>query len=372
MKKINKALAVLLSAIMTFSVFSALPITANAAASDSESVGAYVSGDFEYQILSDGTAEITRYTGSETDLVIPSEFNGCKVSGISCNSFADCSNLKSITISENISDIDCYAFENCTSLVNIFVDRNNEVFSSKDGVLYDKSATTLIKYPSGRIDKDYLIPDFVTSIGRCAFYSCCSLEYISMNDNVQDISSMAFYKCPVLKKVILGNGIKYIEGHTFFACNALESVNIPENVTCIYDEAIYECMSISEIIVDENNPFFSSNDGILYNKDATKLIRFPYAKTNADFTVPESVTVIGSNAFCDNSSLESVVIGDSVTVIEDAAFENCKNLISAKIGNNVTNINNYAFGYCVSLKSVTIPDSVTKIGQFSFVRCSNL
>lgn len=372
MKKINKALAVLLSAIMTFSVFSALPITANAAASDSESVGAYVSGDFEYQILSDGTAEITRYTGSETDLVIPSEVNGCKVSGISSNCFADCSNLKSITISENISDIDSYTFENCTNLVNIFVDSNNEVFSSKDGVLYDKSATTLIKYPSGRIDKDYLIPDFVTSIGRCAFYSCCSLEYISMNDNVQDISSLAFYKCPVLKKVILGNGINSIESSTFAACNALESVNIPENVTYIYNEAIYECPSIAEISVDENNAYFSSSDGILYNKDATKLILYPNAKTNADFTVPKSVSVIGSNAFRDNSNLESVVIGDSVTVIEDAAFENCKNLITVEIGKNVTNINNYAFGYCISLTSVTIPDSVTKIGQFSFVRCSNL
>lgn len=372
MKKIHKVLAVVLAVIMTFSAFSVLPITANAAESESVSVGAYVSGDFEYQILDDGTAEITRYTGSETDLVIPSELNGYKVSGISYGSFSDCSDIISITIPESISSIDYYAFNGCVGLVDIFVDSNNESFSSNDGVLYDKSATILIKYPSGRTDKNYLVPDFVTSIGKSAFYSCNSLEYISMNDNVEYVSAIAFYKCPVLKKVILGKGIKSIESHTFAGCNALESIDIPENVSNIYYEAFYECPSIAEINVDENNTGYSSNDGVLYSKDATKLLQYPVAKTGADFTVPESVTVIGSNAFRDNSYIESVVISDSVTVISDCAFQNCANLKTAAIGNSVTKIDSSAFIYCKNLTSITIPDGVTEIGKYSFLMCSNL
>lgn len=107
MKHIKKSLAIILAVIMALSAFSVLPVTVNAAVSDNASVGAetFVCGDFKYQVLSDDTANITKYTGSETDLVLPPELDGHKVDTLYYNSLNGCSAVTSITIPDSESGI---------------------------------------------------------------------------------------------------------------------------------------------------------------------------------------------------------------------------------------------------------------------------
>lgn len=372
MKKINKTLAVLLAAIMTFSVFTALPITANAAVSDSESVGAYVSGNFEYQILSDGTARITQYTGSETDIIIPSELDGYKVEILYSKVFSNCPNITSITIPDSVTVIYSDAFNGCTGLLNLYVDSNSESFLSKDGILYDKPGSSLVKYPQGRADKSFTVPDFVTTVSKYAFYDCNLIEEVIIGDNVTTLQDFAFYNANALKNISIGKGIKCIDWYTFGYCSALESIFIPSNITYLDDRAFTGCTKLAEINVASNNAEYSSNDGVLYDKSGEKLLEYPMGKTDKSFTVPNGVLIIEEYSFYSAEHLEELNLDGTVTDIGNSAFSGCENLKSLRIGSSVQRIESYAFNDCISLTSVTIPDSVTYMGSYAFRICSGL
>jgi hypothetical protein len=104
--------------------------------------------------------------------------------------------------------------------------------------------------------------------------------------------------------------------------------------------------------VDNANTAYSSEDGILFNKLKTTLIRYPEGKTNTSYSIPVSVTTIGSYAFRSCSGLTSIIIPNSVTTIGNSAFDACSGLTSVIIGNSVTSIGDYAFWGCSGLDSI--------------------
>ncbi|MBE6424880.1 MAG: leucine-rich repeat domain-containing protein, partial [Planctomycetaceae bacterium] len=118
------------------------------------------------------------------------------------------------------------------------------------------------------------------------------------------------------------------------------------------------------------NTHFKSEDGILFTADGKTLIQVPRGKGLTEYTIPDSVTSIGNEAFRWCKSLTSVTIPDSVTSIGDSAFSSCDSLTSVTIPNSVTSIGEGAFLGCDNLTSVTIPDSVTSIGYRAFEGCS--
>jgi hypothetical protein len=123
--------------------------------------------------------------------------------------------------------------------------------------------------------------------------------------------------------------------------------------------------------VDALNSFYSSVDGVLFDKSTNTLIECPGGKAGS-FTIPNSVNSIFEGAFDTCTSLSSVIIPDSVTSIGDYTFEWCQNLTNVMIGNSVTRIGEDAFNWCTSLTSVTIPNSVTSIGFYAFYNCVSL
>ena len=138
-----------------------------------------------------------------------------------------------------------------------------------------------------------------------------------------------------------------IESSAFNGCANLTSIIIPDSVTSIGDHAFYNCLT--SITVSENNKYFSSLNGVLFNKDKTELITYPNGNERTEYTIP-----------------------DSVTSIIEGAFAYCSNLITVKIPDSVTDITDKTFYVCSSLTSVTIPDSVTHIGYNAFKYCKNL
>jgi len=161
----------------------------------------------------------------------------------------------------------------------------------------------------------------------------------------------------------------------------ITSVTIPNSVKQIgyyfYDSELSVASPFSghakltAINVDASNPVYSSQEGVLYDKNKTTLFRCPEGKTST-FTIPNSVTSIGHEAFRGCYKLTSITIPNSVTRIGYQAFKDCYNLTSLTIGSGVTSIGYQAFLNCYKLTSVTIPNSVTSIEDEAFWDCTNL
>lgn len=171
--------------------------------------------------------------------------------------------------------------------------------------------------------------------------------------------------------VVIPDGVVEIQNECFKDLK-IKSVIIPDSVTSIDDGAFSTCKSLISIKVDDNNNIYASDNGVLFNKDKTILIKYPIGKSDAEYNILDSVTSIDFSAFVDCTSLTSVTIPDKVTSIGKFAFYGCTSLASVIIPESVTSIGNYAFYGCTSLASVIIPESVTSIGNDAFKNCTNL
>ena len=182
---------------------------------------------------------------------------------------------------------------------------------------------------------DVVIPEGVTSIGRCAFYICSSLASVVIPEGVTSIGERAFYDCSSLTNVLIPEGVTSIGIMAFSGCSSLASVVIPEGVTSIGIMAFFGCRSLANVVI------------------------------------PKSVTSIGNSTFGYCSSLTNVVIPESVKSIGWDAFEFCSSLTNVMIPEGVTSIGKRAFLGCRSLVGVTLPKSLKSLGDSAFdSRCS--
>ena len=360
MKKVKRLTAVILSALMVASAFSALPVSAAEVESNTSAVSSdenFISGDYEYTFLDDGTVEISKYIGSDNEITIPDTIDGKKVTSIGTCVFENCIGLESITIPENITNIEHIAFFDCTNLESINVDVNNNIYSSIDGVLFNKEQDKILFFPYNKSDS-YEIPDSVTRIGDGAFYRCYNLTNIIIPDSVTSIGNSAFFGCHDLTNIIIPDSVTSIENYAFCGCANFTSITIPDSVTSIGEGAFSGCRILTSITIPDSVTSISN-----------ETFRFCYKLT--DIIIPNSVTSIGKMAFeaCD---LTNITIPNSVTSIGGGAFRYCTRLANITISNSVTSIYLETFRSCSSLTSIIIPDSVTSIGNAAFADCSSL
>ena len=161
----------------------------------------------------------------------------------------------------------------------------------------------------------------------------------------------------------------------FYNCSALTSIDIPSSVTSIGNYAFDDCDKLGNITVDPSNANYCNDEyGVLFNKDKTELIQYPVGNTRTQYTIPSSVTSIGSYAFRDCSNLTSIDIPSSVTSIGERTFDSCSALETVTFGDNsqLESIGTYTFTNCSKLTSIEIPSSVTSIGERTFNSCSAL
>jgi len=255
--------------------------------------------------------------------------------------------------------------------------------------------------------KSITLPNSITSIGSTAFENCTGLTNIIIPNSVISIGASSFWGCASINNLMLGTSVTSIGDAAFFGCAKLTTVTLPASLNTIGGESFANEWAVKEYIVDSNNQNFSSLDGVLFNKDKTRLILFPKNANTTTYAIPSSVTTIGDEAFQYSFGVTRVSIPASLTTIVDDAFGSCRGLTefivdpgnmnfstldgclfnknqfaliifpagkkgNYTIPNAVTSIRNSAFSGCTSLTSVVIGSSVSSIGTWSFEDCWNL
>ena len=177
---------------------------------------------------------------------------------------------------------------------------------------------------------------------------------------------------PTVTSITIPDSVTSIGTYTFYNCTNLTSITIPDSVTSIGTYSFLNCTSLTTITVDADNLNYSSVGGLLFNKLQTLLIQYPVGILGDSYTIPDSVTSIGTYSFYNCPNLTNVTIGNSVTSIGGNAFQSCSNLATITIADSVTSIGGSAFQDCIGLTNVTIPDSVTSIAASAFLNCTSL
>lgn len=305
--------------------------------------------------------------------------------------FYDC-NISRIYIPKNVSYIASDAFSMCP-IEGFDVSEDNANFKEIDGVLYNKDVTQIVYVPNGV--KNVVIPKTVTDL-QSAFRGHATIETVQFEEGsaATEIPYFAFGETPNLKSVTLPTGIKTIGYGAFYDCISLEKVNIPTSVTELSESAFAHCESLKELhipasvtdignfcfeecvglksfTVDKNNPNFVFENGVLYNKEKTKLVFVSYIEA-IDIVVPDTVTDIVTGAFRQHDNIKSVILSEGLNKIGYSEFYDCTGLTYVYIPQTVTSIADFAFCGCSSLKSVNLPDTIQSIGELTFSNCYEL
>ncbi len=274
----------------------------------------YKSAEYLTYTVSNGKATITACNKSVSgSLALPSTLGGYPVTSIGDGAFDGCINITSVIIPDTVISIGDNAFPNCSNLTSVVIP--NSVTSM--GICTFTFCNKLTNVEIG---------NSLTSIDNYTFGSCSSLTSIVIPNSVTSIGISAFLECNNLTSITIGNSVTSIGNYAFNACNKLTELEIPDSLTSIGDKVFERCYALKEIRVSEKNSAYSSVKGILFNKNMSNLICYPYGRTEASYIIPSSVTSISNSAFTLCNSLTSIVIPTSVTSIGNSAFYYCKGL----------------------------------------------
>lgn len=264
----------------------------------------------------------------------------------------DRNGLTTVFIPASVTSIDD-SFNPCPQLISITVDPANPNYSSADGVLFDKTRSWLIQYPAAR-NGAYTLPVSVTNIDGSAFSECPGLTSIAVataNPSYSAVEGVLFNKqqtrlirCPGVKAgaYAIPSGITVVDDDAFAGCRGLTSVMVPASVT-IMEEAFQGCGGLVSITVDPGNPVYSSADGVLFDEEKNRLIRYPAARGGA-YTAPDTVISIGKGAFAESRGLVSVIVPRGLICIGREAFASCTSLLGAYFAGDAPSLGWSGFG----------------------------
>ncbi len=321
---------------------------------------------------------------------------------IASNAFINNKSISAVTIPDSVNEIGANAFggdenlETVTGYKNVNIVGEKAFYKTKwennlpNGIIYIGNA--LYKYKQGTDSEDIVIkdgtvnvsnyafdntniksvtfPSSVKSIGDYSFFRCSLLEKVNFSNGLVSIGMSAFGSCPLIKEVVIPDTVENLSSSAFDNCNAITDFFVGGNINNFENNNILSSKTLVNITVSENNQYFSSKDGVLFNKEKTTLIRYPIAKADTNYTVPDTVTEISNSAFSKVKAIQNVTIPDRVLQIGRYAFNYCENLEYVHMSKSTNTIGEYAFWKCKNLKEIIIPDLVEKIEKYAFWGCS--
>jgi hypothetical protein len=298
-------------------------------------------------------------------IILPKQLEAIDNDGLNRAVYKD-----TIYIPASVNRIGRYAFYGCSAIT---VDSDNPFYSSLDGVLYNKDQTELIHCPITKTGV-FVIPQTVRTIGPNSFGLCRLLTKIILSPSVNKIEEYAFLRCESLQSINLPITLDTICEAIFRGCRKLTSVNIPAVTKFIGRYAFDDCRELKNVFipylvdtidinaflsiagpitVDSKNQYFSSQDGILYNKEKTKVIQCTSSQKGT-VHIPPTVTTIGRQAFYFCDSITSIITPPFLRKIEENGFTGCRSLTSISIPASVVSIGESAFSTCDKIKSIYV------------------
>ena len=287
------------------------------------------------------------WLGSLQNLVLP-----MGLVDIGNRAFEDCDKLSSITIPATVASIGSTPFRYCENLAEIDVEIGNVVYSSDDGVLYNRAKRRLIAYPGAK-EGSFEAPNTITEIESYAFADCIGLSEVILPEGDIKIGVNAFSSCINLTAIVIPPGVQRIADGVFSNCTRLERISIPTSVTSIGERAFLNCSSLRDISIP----------------NGVKVIPYQTFSGCSELTsvsTPSSVEAIGDFAFRSCNKLSEMVLPERLTVIGSFAFESCEALTGISIPLRVALLNSNAFSDCSNLMRVTIAGDSPRLGHDVF------
>lgn len=344
-----------------------------------------------------------------TKLIIPAN-----VTKIGDNAFQGCALLETVVF-EHTKDsatitLGKNLFKNCYELTNVTLPGNLKALP--ESTFYNCYKLTDVVFPDGleTIGKEAFndaglrsitLPASVTTLGDSVFSGCANLVSVSLaKTQIKLIPKQAFYACSSLTTVELPAGLTgigttaYAGSSTFGNCTSLKSITIPANVTTIGQSAFSGCALLDTVTFADNAALTTLGSSAFSGCTALQQISLPanlktingkaFSGCSSLTTVelpddmtstdPKKPTSVGSSAFADCTSLESITIPTGVATIDSYCFKGCTALEQISLPASLTKINSEAFSGCTLLKTVTISDkaALETLGDKAFQNCESL
>ena len=213
--------------------------------------------------------------------------------------------------------------------------------------------------------KTVSLPEGLTSIGPFAFFRCTALKQIAFPTSLETIGEWAFSECP-LEELRFPEGLVRIDQFAFAHCTKLKEVFLPATLIAIGQGAFSSCASLNAFHVAAGNAVYSSDaSGVLFNKEQTSLIQYPYNRAGA-YVIPDGVDLILPYAFRHCQKLTELTIPASLAVIDVEAFTGSTDLEKVTFSEGLISVESRAFEGCPKLTEVALPKSLEEIGAYAF------
>ena len=289
----------------------------------------------------------------------------CQITNIPNEAFYNCSILSSVTLPFNVQSIGEKSFSCCPRLNSINL--NETCVTSISINSFSETGLTSIEFPTtlqnlsqfsfarcSSLEVANLSLTNIFILPNYCFTYCSGLQTIVFPPCLTDIEAEAFSYCSSLQEVNLPEDIQYIRSMAFYECKSLQKVVLPKDsdLQIIYGKAFGRCPNLPNITIDPEDSNFRFENGVLLNKNKTKLVMYMPSSTITTYVVPAKVELIGPNSFEDCTNLKALIIADG----------------------NVKDIGYSAFKGCINLQYINLPDSLLlgEIGNSAFDGCSKL
>lgn len=235
----------------------------------------------------------------------------------------------------------------------------------------------------------------ITNVEVDCFKDAENLRHVTLPSTLTMIDDYAFMNCVALEEIVIPPSVRNLGWECFYNCASLQEVTIPAGVEEIEEFVFEGCASLEAIHVESGNRMYKDEDGVLFNIEGTTLIRYPSAKADPVYSLPEGceriedfafignthmeqiegmmqIRELGEDAFYGCTALTNIELPDGITLLNRSTFGTCESLRTVRLPADLTGIGFGAFYGCYALESIEIPESVTQIGDYAFYNCPHL